>query len=359
MQYFKFFVIGLILILTLSFSGCVPEDNTGKIDTSFFSSVSDDVIMTPRLIEEGQLNSSIDVSKNVSPAVVGISSANNYSYSVGSGVAIANGGYILTNNHVVTGGDTLNLYLANGQTVSAMPVWNDATLDLAIIKSKINLPYLKIADDAEPKVGEDVLAIGTPLQLQFKHSITKGIVSALNRTVRIDGNGGESSLQSLIQHDASINPGNSGGPLINLRSQVVGINTLKIESAEGMGFAIPASVITNVLKNVLADGSYQSAYLGVFGYDSSIPHYYKKSSVKDGFYVLSVQEESPANLAGIKKGDVILAINDSSIKNMIDFKRNFFAYKAGDKITLKYMQDKHQKTVEITLKARPKLEEVI
>ena len=105
-----------------------------KIDTSFFSSVSDDVIMTPRLIEEGQLNSSIDVSKNVSPAVVGISSANNYSYSVGSGVAIANGGYILTNNHVVTGGDTLNLYLANGQTVSAMPVWNDATLDLAIIK---------------------------------------------------------------------------------------------------------------------------------------------------------------------------------------------------------------------------------
>ena len=351
MRYFKFFVIAFMLITLISFSGCfqVQEQTEGNIDTSFFTPVSDDISMTPRLIEQGELNSSIDVSKNVSPAVVGISSSNAYSYSVGSGVAVSSGGYVLTDSHVIIDERSIKLYLANGDTVAASVVWRDPILDLAILKSSIDLPYLKIAQDQEPSVGEDILAIGTPLQLQFKHSITKGIVSALNRTVKIDTDGGTSYLQSLIQHDASINPGNSGGPLINLKSQVVGINTLKIESAEGMGFAIPASIIKNVVKNVVADGTYQSAYLGVFGYDSSIPYYYKKSSAKSGYYVLSIEDGSPAKNAGLKVGDVITGINNIEVKNMLDFKRNFFAYKAGDKITLKYLQDGEATEVQITL----------
>lgn len=344
MRYFKFFIIVFILTMLLSLSACfeVQQDTEGKIDTSFFTAVSDDVSMTPRLIEQGELNSSIDVSKNVSPAVLGISSSNAYS----------SGGYVLTNSHVIIDEKSIKLYLANGDTATARIVWRDSVLDLAIIKSSVDLPYLKIAEDEEPRVGEDVLAIGTPLQLQFKHSITKGIVSALNRTVKIDMDGGTSYLQSLIQHDASINPGNSGGPLINLKSQVVGINTLKIESAEGMGFAILASVIKNVVKNVIADGTYQSAYLGVFGYDSSIPYYYKKSSSKTGFYVLSIEDDSPAKQAGLKVGDVITAINSLEVKNMLDFKRNFFAYKAGDKITIKYVQEGVTKEAQIVLKER-------
>jgi len=119
-----------------------------------------------------------------------------------------------------------------------------------------------------------------------------------------------------------------------------------------MGFAIPASVIKNVVKNVIADGTYQTAYLGVFGYDSEIPYYDKKSSTKSGYYVLSVEDDSPAKKAGLKVGDVIIGLNNLEVKNMIDFKRNFFAYKAGDKITLKYLQDGEVKEVQITLKDR-------
>jgi S1-C subfamily serine protease len=214
------------------------------------------------------------------------------------------------------------------------------------------LPYLKIAEEANPDVGEYVLAIGTPLQLQFKHSVTKGIVSALNRTVKVTENGLTTAMQSLIQHDASINPGNSGGPLINENSKVIGINTLKIEMAEGIGFAIPASVIKNVLSNVLSDGAYQTAYLGVFGYDASIPYFNNKVSKSNGYYVIDVFEGSPANLAGIKKGDVILSVNEVDVNNMIDFQRELFAYKENDTIKIKYMQGDNVKTVEVTLQAK-------
>jgi S1-C subfamily serine protease len=177
--------------------------------------------------------------------------------------------------------------------------------------------------------------------------------------VQIENDGGESSLQSLIQHDASINPGNSGGPLVNLKSEVVGINTLKIESAEGMGFAIPASVIDNVLNGVLERGTYESAYLGVFGYDSAIPYYYQKSTSKTGIYVIDVQKDSPAGLAGLKPGDIILEMNNKKLNTALDFKREFFGYKANDKITIKYLQDKTEKTAEVTLTKRPKIEKVM
>lgn len=353
-RYFKFFIIALIC--TVFLSGCIAKEDSNNNALTMLTPISGDVSMTPREIKPTETSSSIDVSKNVSPAVVGITTSTKYSYSVGSGVAVAKGGYVLTNYHVITNPSTIKLYLANGNSVNASYVWGDYALDMAIVKSAIDLPYLKIAAPEQPSVGEDVLAIGTPLQLQFKHSITKGIVSALNRTVQIDDETDGSYLQSLIQHDASINPGNSGGPLINLRSEVVGINTLKIESAEGMGFAIPAVVIDNVLKNVLKNGTYESAYLGVFGYDSAIPHYYKKSSSKTGVYIIDVQEGSPAKLAGINSRDVILAINDKEVINSLDFKREFFAYRENDTISIKYMQNGTIKTAKIKLTKRPSIE---
>jgi len=308
-HYFKFFIISLLCFCCF-LTGCVFEGQTNNNRVAILTPVSDDISMMPRLIESNVQLNSIEVSKNVSPAVVGITSATKYSYSIGSGVAVAKGGYVLTNYHVLTNPNSIKLYLADGTSVNANYVWGDYALDMAIVKSAIDLPYLKIAPKDEPSVGEEVLAIGTPLQLQFKHSVTKGIVSALNRTVQITDKTDGSYLQSLIQHDASINPGNSGGPLINLKSEVVGINTLKIEQAEGMGFAITASVIDNVLKNVLSNGVYESAYLGVFGYDSSIPYYYKKSASKTGLYVIDIDKNSPAFNAGIKQGDIIIQLGD-------------------------------------------------
>ena len=352
-HYFKFFIY--VVLVCLFFSGCSLFTTNDNNINNIFTPISDDISMTPRKITGNVDESTIDVSKNVSPAVVGITSSTNYSYSVGSGVAVAKGGYVLTNSHVIINPNSIKLYLANGTSISASYVWSDTSLDMAIVKGAVDLPYLEIAPSDEPSVGEDVIAIGTPLQLQFQHSVTKGIVSALNRTVQVENDGGGSSLQSLIQHDASINPGNSGGPLINSKSQVVGINTLKIESAEGMGFAIPAIVIDNVLKNVLKDGTYESAYLGVFGYDSSIPYYYNKSASPVGMYLIDVEESSPAKLAGLKKGDIILSINNKKIKTALDFKRELFSYHENEIISIKYLQDEKEKTTEVTLVKRPNL----
>lgn len=343
MKYFNFFII--LTTIAVLFVGCVnvPANNTSSIFGS------EDVNMTPRLIDGNNLNSSVEVVKNAAAAVVGINSVSGTSSSVGSGVAIAKNGYVLTNSHVITNPYSITLYLADGTTSNASLIWRDSSLDLAVLKSSKELPYLKLAEDDDINVGEDVLAIGTPFQLQFKHSVTKGIVSALNRTVLVSGTYGDSYLQSLIQHDASINPGNSGGPLINGNAEVLGINTVKIESGEGMGFAIPTSVTRNVIKNVITDGSYTSAYLGVFGYDSAIPNYYGKTDRASGFYVLGVKEDSPASLAGIKPGNVITKINDKRINTRLKFIEELYKYKENDKIKLTYYDTKHKKTVELGL----------
>jgi S1-C subfamily serine protease len=351
-KYFNFFIIVLIVASFMFVSGRVDINNINNngLSNINLSEGIENADMTPRLISTNDNLSSVEVSRGVSPAVVGISSEQYTNYSVGSGVAIASGGYVLTNKHVLVNTGAINLYLADGSQASAKYIWGDNILDLAIIKSSIDLPYLQIAEGDEAKVGQDVLAIGTPLQLQFKHSVTKGIVSALNRTVQIDDDGNAGSyMQSLIQHDASINPGNSGGPLIDSNSKVIGINTLKIESAEGMAFAIPASVIKGVVESVIKNGTFQSAYMGLFAYDASIPYYYKKTKRKKGVYVIDVAGDSPAEKAGFKKGDVIVAIDEKNIDSMRQFQTNFYSYKEGDNIKIKFLQQGHNKIVELTL----------
>ena len=145
--------------------------------------------MKPRMIESTNYASTTDIVKNVSPAVVGIYSQTYNSGSIGTGVAISSGGYVLTNSHVVTN-ENVTLYLASGETASARLVYRDSSLDLAIVKSNVDLPYLSVVERGNYSVGEDVLAIGTPLALQFKHTVTKGIISATNRTIKVDNSNG-------------------------------------------------------------------------------------------------------------------------------------------------------------------------
>ena len=151
------------------------------------------------------------VENNVKGAVVGIASFSSSGTSVGSGVAISDGGYVLTNHHVVNGANSILVYYADKTQGPAKSIWSDSSLDLAIIQTEKNMPYLQCGTSKELKVGQDILAIGTPLTLQFKHTVTKGIVSALNRTLEVGSISDAVYLQNLIQHDASINPGNSGG----------------------------------------------------------------------------------------------------------------------------------------------------
>ena len=205
----------LLMVFSLNLSGCTLSSN---IDTS--------QDMTPRLISVSDDLQTSEMVEEVKSAVVGISAMVDGGYSVGSGVAIASGGYILTNHHVIEGARSVKVYLSNNVESYAKVLYSDSALDLAILKADVNMPYLDTEPSTNLKVGEDVVAIGTPLTLQFKHTVTKGIVSALNRTLEISNLGGTSTLmQDLIQHDASINPGNSGGPLINSAGKVVGITT--------------------------------------------------------------------------------------------------------------------------------------
>ena len=199
----------------------------------------DSVDMQVRMLSTSDLADAGEMLSNARAAVVGISVDYPDSYSIGSGFAISGDGLILTNNHVVEGGGEITLYYADKTIGRAKMLWADPGLDVAVLQSERAIPYLETNIDGV-SIGEPVYALGTPLTLEFKHTITHGIVSATNRTLESQSFSGELSfMQSLIQHDAAINPGNSGGPLINSSGQVVGINTLKATEGEGIGFAVP------------------------------------------------------------------------------------------------------------------------
>lgn len=302
------------------------------------------VDMTPRLIEINGKLSTAELVEKVESAVVGISCQISGGYSIGSGVAIKDGGYILTNQHVISGARSIKVYFADKTNAVAKLIWQDSAQDLAVIKSSVSLPYLECSEEIA-KVGEDVIAIGTPLTLDFGHTVTKGIISALNRTISIqNSNGTTSYMQNLIQHDASINPGNSGGPIINASGEVVGINTLKASDAEGIGFAIPIKLGKSVVEKLSANESWTPSYLGVFAIDSEMAKF-KNESIKDiGVYVSDVDELS-TNKEFFIEGDQIIEINGKKINSILDLKIELYKYGSGDILEIKVLRN--EKIVEI------------
>lgn len=298
-----------------------------------------------------EINSaSNDVSQMLSEArsaVVGIAADLNDGYAIGTGVAISEGGYILTNFHVVEGCNKITLYYADKTTGSAQVLWGNPSMDMAILKSSREIPYLSTRNLDDILVGDEVYAIGTPLTLQFKHTVTKGIVSAMDRVLESESSYGTSFLQSLIQHDASINPGNSGGPLIDSQGQVVGINTLKATEGEGIGFAIPIELGKIIVDKIKANNNYSSPYLGIFGFDSSLAEVYGQQLNTQGVYVVSVKDS--AKESGLRKGDVIIAVDDQKIQNMLDFRIELYKHDVGDTIKLTYFRDNSEGQVEIKL----------
>ena len=300
--------------------------------------------MRPRPIQSAIYANNVDLVNTISPAVVGIYSEVYSSGSIGTGVAIQSGGYVLTNSHVVTN-NNVTLYLASGETCRASLVFRDRSLDLAIVKSEVDLPYLEVASNGDYFVGEDVIAVGTPLALQFQHTVTKGIISAKNRTIKVDNSNGI-TLQNLIQHDASINPGNSGGPLINLKGQVIGINTVKVEDAEGLGFAIPTDTITPVFKKLTTNGEFEPVFLGFSGYDVSV---YSNKFNQKGVYVFDVLKGSSLDKLGIKKGDIITKLNNEEISDMLTLRKVLYSLNVGDEVEIVYIKDNLENTNKIVL----------
>ena len=335
---------GVILACATLFFGC--SDNTANVNENQYQPLNETFISATNYAN------TIDLAKNVSPAIVGITSVDSTGESVGSGVCVAKGGYVLTNYHVLANPNNITLHYFNGDSGSASYVWGDSVQDIAIVKSEKSMPYLPLAEVNNIAVGEDVVAVGTPITLTLKHTFTKGIVSALNRTLRVSSLSGESYMQNLIQHDASLNPGNSGGPLVNTNGEVVGINTLKISGGEGIGFAIPVKSIASLLENVVENINYKTPYLGVYGYDSEIAKYYNNTNINNGVYVLDISASSPLNLLGVKKGDVITAINGHKINNILDLRYYLYQLNYGDVANISYVSNGNNVEGEITLSNR-------
>lgn len=290
---------------------------------------------------------------------------NGYTYDaemVGTGVIVDDSGYILTNSHVVNDGDTksITVSLYDGSNVTGTVLWNDANLDLAVVKidGEAGLAAAELGDSDAVNIGAYAAAIGNPLGLQYERSISQGIISGLNRTISVsDGSSSSSStaMEGLMQTDATINSGNSGGPLLNSRGQVIGINTAKASNGEGMGFAIPINVAKPILEQIMESGSYERPYIGISGISLTEQTQYSSESLEEqlgtskGIYIASVAAGGGAAAAGIEQGDVILAVNGVEVGTMNKLNTVLVAYSVGDTVTLTVMRDKKEEQVDVVL----------
>lgn len=313
----------------------------------------------------GTASSAADIAEAVMPSVVGIASGTaidkraradrdkNLQWSMGSGIIVTESGYILTNQHVVgSAGNKLLVTFADGSTMDAASVWANDALDLAVIKVNASgLSTAALGDVSSLRVGDSVLAIGNPLSMQFQRTVTGGLISALNRTILVSEEEG-TQMYGLIQTDASINPGNSGGPLVNQAGEVVGINTIKVSSAEGIGFAIPINIARPVVEAFRQGKPFHTPYLGVGAQDNAAGKYLGALEETDaGIQVQTVDYGSPAFVAGIRPGDVITHINRKAVNTMIALTEELFQLQSDCKIT--YISHNSVKEVNVTLARVP------
>lgn len=274
--------------------------------------------------------------------------------------------YLVTNNHVVENADSLKVKLADGTTEDGELVGRDAVSDLAVVKisSKNVKSAIKFADSDATKVGSIAIAIGSPLGSKFSNSVTQGIISGQSRIVPMDlDKDGQADIETtLIQTSAAINPGNSGGALLNKDGDLVGINSSKFSNVdvEGMGFAIPSKEVQRVIAQLEKDGKVTRPLIGIRQNDlANITSRSKteilklKSDQTDGVVVTDTVKGSPAETAGLKKYDVITKIGDKEIKNILELRRELYAYNVGDKVELTVLREGKETKVQVTLGAQP------
>ena len=282
-------------------------------------------------------------------------------YSEGSGVVYmkSNGkGYIVTNNHVISGSDAVQVLLANGKTVNAKVVGKDSTTDLAVlsIDAKYVTQTAQFGDSKHLEAGQTVIAVGSPLGSEYASTVTQGIISAPARTISTSSG----NQQTVIQTDAAINPGNSGGALVNSAGQVIGINSMKLAqssdgtSVEGMGFAIPSNEVVTIVNELVKKGKITRPQLGVRVIAlQGIPEGYRsrlkiKSNLKSGIYIASVNKSGSAANAGIKSGDVITKVDGKKVDDVASLHSILYSHKVGD--TVNVTVDRNGKDVDMKVK---------
>ena len=271
---------------------------------------------------------------------------------VGSGIIIDKVGNILTNNHVVEGADLVTVTLNDGRSYPATLVGSDNITDLAVIKiSAAKLNPAKFGRSADLQVGEDVIAVGHALGLKGGPTVSKGVVSALERTIQTDA---QKAMVDLIQTDASINPGNSGGPLANSKGEVIGINTAIIDDSNGIGFAINIDDAHVVVDQILTSGDVLRGFLGItpFNVTDSIREQINLP-VADGVIIAGVVSGFPAEKSGLQPEDVIVMLNKVSIENAGDLSKFLLNNPPGSKVEVRFYRNGELRKVDIVLADKP------
>jgi serine protease Do len=262
----------------------------------------------------------------------------------GSGFIINKEGYILTNAHVVEDATEINVTLSDNRKFKGKVVGKDRATDLAVVKIDANnLPVATLGDSSKLRPGDAAIAIGNPYG--YSHTVTAGIISALGRSPDNPEEAG-----NFIQTDAAINPGNSGGPLINIRGEVIGVNTAIIPFAQGIGFAIPINTAKDILEQLIKKGKVERAYLGIYmqSINDELKEYFKLPD-KKGVIVADVVNGSPADKAGIQRGDVIKEVDHKKISSPKELQDEVRSHKVGDKIVLLIYRDGHTQFISVKL----------
>ncbi|MEQ6120082.1 Do family serine endopeptidase [Reichenbachiella sp. MALMAid0571] len=273
----------------------------------------------------------------------------------GSGVIISEDGYIITNNHVVDKADEIEVVLNDNQSYKGKVIGTDSQTDIALVKIEANnLPTVKMGNSDKIQIGEWVLAVGSPFGDNFRSTVTAGIVSAKGRNINIIRDKNNLQIESFIQTDAVVNPGNSGGPLVNVRGELIGINTAiatPTGTYAGYSFAVPATLVKKVVADLKEFGVVQRALLGINIRDvDSKLNEEEDLGVLEGVYVIAVQEDRAADEAGIEKGDVIISVDDQKVTKTAELQEKVALHRPGDKIKVQLIRGGKEKTVYAVLK---------
>ena len=291
---------------------------------------------SPPNVPEAEGLSLQEIYRQCIASVVSITSSSGSTTSTGTGVILSEDGYIVTNYHVIEGGTRITVLLHDDREFSAWIVGSDPATDLAVLKIEADdLTGATFGDSDVLQVGDSVAAIGDPLGIEYRGTMTNGIISAINRNMNIDGR-----LMNLIQTNAALNSGNSGGPLINSHGQVIGINTVKIGAftdkagVEGIGFAIPSATVTDIVNQIIEMG-YVSGRPSIGFSGEGISLFYQRFyRLPSGMYITDITPGSNAEQVGLQVGDILISVDGTKVYNQSDLDTLLYGYAAGDTVTI-------------------------
>ena len=343
----------------ITFGGC--SAGTAADNNSSAASVAQQTADNEANLSDARNTPVVRAAKLVGPTVVGITNKavahdwfNNpvETEGVGSGVIFRKDGYIVTNNHVISGAKELIVSLPDGRSLKGKLIGADEMTDLAVVKVDAkDLPAASFGDSDKIVVGEPAIAIGNPMGLEFKGSVTSGVISALNRTLDISD-----KRVKLLQTDAAINPGNSGGALVNADGDVIGINSAKVAAngVEGMGFAIPINTVQNIINEIMDKGYVARPYLGVSVFDpETAGRYGYQLNIDKGVYIFQLTLNGPCGKAGLQRGDIILKIDGEETNSVSDLRGKIAEKIVGDTVKITFDRNGKEQSADVVLEEMP------